>query len=831
MPMKTDPPPSAEPRRLHPFFWLFLAWPAVVFLGYLPQIDKSFPFIGVVFDAGHFPDRPWDQRMPILAESLWILLISLLIAGVTLHLGRSLREWLGLKPEDGWVRGVFNLGLGILALDAFWLGTGLNGLWFKPVWMAAGAIVSILVVHKWVRERFSQKPFRTKLSLKTKSNVTPHPNPFPQGARGMRNLFEFFSFSLEGRGQGEGEFRILKASQRKDTLVLSARDWPYLLLLACGGFYFLFALGNGLVPETFYDSLMYHLAVPADWLSFHGIRDLSSNLYANFPYGAEFYYLNGLALQGTESAKMLQVLSYGAVALLVGGWAREWAGPKAGFLALGMTLTFPLLNLNAWTTQVEGPLTLFILLFFYCLSRLLAPLRPATPWALGAGLFAGAAFSVKYSAVVGIAAGFLALAVLNYLPAKAPAFPKGAKGGPGRNPWVWLTAAFLLTAGPWLLKNLVVTGNPFFPYFPWLFSGRHLPAEGYQRLLASQQDMPVDGFLSWFTLPWRLVMVAPDDHNFVGPAALALAPLLLFFRFKDSRLKFLAWACAVYFILGLGTTRLFRFVMPAFPLLYILLGTVFGNARREIWGKAAAALSAATAVLCFFNLAALNSSYYLCAGVWTGRESREAFMDRDKIAPYYPMARWVAGELPAGARLGVVGDCRGLYYNRPFVSQSFYDEPWLVKAVRGSKDAKELGRKIRELGLDYICVNAEEGVRAANDGFSCDLTPDQWKNLDDYFRRGLEPVYRQGLQAVYRVRKDPAEWMENTLEPPVLFLSAPAARFAQDYRNQRWEEARADLKEALKLYGFSPFWRARVAEVERRLAPNRFRGASTHLLK
>ncbi len=34
----------------------------------------------------------------------------------------------------------------------------------------------------------------------------------------------------------------------------------------------------------------------------------------------------------------------------------------------------------------------------------------------------------------------------------------------------------LLILGPWLIKNLVFTGNPFFPYLMFLFSGPPLTA-------------------------------------------------------------------------------------------------------------------------------------------------------------------------------------------------------------------------------------------------------------------------------------------------------------------------------------------------------------------
>src|SRR6185369_12893799 len=119
-------------------------------------------------------------------------------------------------------------------LNLFWVGTGLVRLWYPPVWMGAGAVSLLL--------------FAWELAA-----------CFKQRVRGGNSRF-------------------------------FPRDAGYLFLFVVGLFYWLFSLFQNLAPETFYDSMVYHLAVPTYWLFQHGLTDFPSNFFSNYPYGAETYF-------------------------------------------------------------------------------------------------------------------------------------------------------------------------------------------------------------------------------------------------------------------------------------------------------------------------------------------------------------------------------------------------------------------------------------------------------------------------------------------------------------------------------------------------------------
>ncbi len=157
---------------------------------------------------------------------------------------------------------------------------------------------------------------------------------------------------------------------------------------------------QAMAPDIYFDGLVYHLSTLEFWKGHHGIADFYTNLYSYFPFGGELYFLNGYYFGGGEAAKMLNAFSAGLCALAAAGWVAEEAGPNPSFMVWTMVLTLPLVSATVWTTQVDVLLAFFTLLFFYALWRW-AGERGSLPWALAAGLLAGAALTVKYTAVLG----------------------------------------------------------------------------------------------------------------------------------------------------------------------------------------------------------------------------------------------------------------------------------------------------------------------------------------------------------------------------------------------------------------------------------------------
>ncbi len=742
------PLPAAQHRDGFIALIPVLVWAGAVFFCFFSQLDKTFHYWGLLFNADAFPPADSAQWFKVWGESLKAVLATFLIAGITWVLGRNILNVISLDISDSWIRFGFEFGFGIVSLGFFWIGTGFCGLWYAPVWQGFAVVLVLGLV--WDAFRLLRK-----LSL-------PSWNP------------------IQSIGPS------------------------YIFLVLTGLVYMALTLLVDLTPETFYDSMVYHLAVPEYWLSHHGLSDFSTNFFSNYPYGAETYFLNGLVFQGTESAKMLHAVALGVCALLAGGWARKLGGPRAGYLALGLVLTLPHFAINTWTTQVEGFLALVVVLFIYALNRWVG--SQESSWAFAAGLFAGLAVGVKYNGAIVIVA---ALAVLIFQKSvfKGKAFWKFC---------LLFAAAFLLTAGPWVLKNWVYTGNPGFPYFTSLFQGRYLPQTGYERLLTEQQGRITDHWWDWLILPWKLVISNPDSYSFAGPVALAFLPLLFLFKLKHPTLRFLVWVSLLVFIASVAVTHILRFMLPDFVLLYVLLGTVLAGGDRPAWGKGIAWVAGFSAILCFGYMADMVHYYYDFAGIFLGRQTRDQYMtDNRKMTSYYDMAQWLSAHLPEDKRLLIVGDARGLYYKQPFLTNTVFDDQTLAKLAREEKDTQGIANRLKEMGVDYLVVNGLEGIRVSGDYHHYDLTTAQWQNLDEFIQRGTQLMYSQNLQAVYGLLPQLKEKPKEESVDLVMFFAPSASQYLKDMEKRDFKNAQGDLNQTVQLYPFSVFWKKQRDDFKR----------------
>jgi hypothetical protein len=743
-------PTAAESRSGLILTSLVALWAAFVLIYYFSSIGLALDLIPSAFNIGRYPAVSFSQAFPILSESAFIILKTLFVVCLTVSWGCRVRRLFSLEPSNGWIKTALNFELGMVFLNFLWIGTGLVGIWYRPLALALGFLLI-------------SAPLLDILAFFFHRN-----HVFPK---------------------------------------LFPREASYLFLFLIGASYWLFSAAHGLVPEAFYDSMVYHLAVPQYWLLHHGLCNFPTNFFSNYPYGGELFFMNGLVAQGTESAKLLHAAAFGFCALFAGGWAREWGGERAGWLALGLILTLPVFSINTGTTQVEGVLASALLPFLYFFLGWLKNEKHPMAWGVLAGLMMGLAFSIKYTSALVVGSAFLAMIVLRSSFLKEISLRQ----------WVLFGAGALLLVGPWLVKNSLFTGNPFFPYLMPLFPGLHLTPESYERLLMEQRGRIAEGWQLLY-LPWKAVMANPDGFNFVGPMALALVPSLFLFKLRNSTLKFLAVVSLLFFVSGFCVTHILRFLGTGFILLYTLLGIVLGGGDKPYWGKAVAVVGAISAIFCFGYLSAISAHYAACAGVWTGRQTREDYlMSPGKISPYFETALWVHQNLPPDARLLVAGDARGLYYERPFLTNSVFDEQVLPQLAREEAAPEGIARRLKELGVDDLVVNGAEGVRVSTDYHHYDLTPDQWKRLDDFIQKYTQLVYQKNLQGVYRILPTP---VAPALEIPdfVLFFSQPASQFVKDAQKQQWGEAGEDLKQVLKLYPFSKFWREQKSLFDKSMA-------------
>ncbi|MBV9079642.1 MAG: hypothetical protein JO102_00820, partial [Elusimicrobia bacterium] len=210
-------------------------------------------------------------------------------------------------------------------------------------------------------------------------------------------------------------------------------------------------------PITHYDSLVYHLALPALYLREGRIASIPFNLYSAFPGGCETLYAFIMASL-PEPEYVINLLGW-ALALVLGGAAAEWSGELGGKRARSFSTalwwTTPAVLLLCQGGYVELPLAAatFLALRAFAAADGRAHAGAAM---LFSGLFGGLALSIKYT-------GAITIVLLG-----AAAAVRLMRGPRAQRHALAFAGAAAVTPAPWLIKNAFSFGNPVFPFlYQW----------------------------------------------------------------------------------------------------------------------------------------------------------------------------------------------------------------------------------------------------------------------------------------------------------------------------------------------------------------------------
>jgi hypothetical protein len=554
---------------------------------------------------------------------------------------------------------------------------------------------------------------------------------------------------------------------------------PYeLVWRTLGGFAvacFLMAMLLGsMLPPTDFDVKAYHLTGPKEFFLNSRITFLEHNVYTNFPFLTEMLCLLGMVLRGDwfRGALAGQIVLMGfapltALGLLVMG--RRWFGPPVGELAALLYLTTPWTYRISIIAYTEGGLNCYLSLTLLAVLVAVEHFRStgcARLFVL-AGLLAGSAMACKYPGLVSVVLPMAAASVLatwrrtstEYLvPSTQYSVPRtqdselSAQDAPSRFKLTSRVAlAFALgtalTIGPWLLKNLVETGNPVYPLADGVFGGRDWDAASHakwQREHRPKNHDPRD-------LPVKFIDVTAKS-DWQSPLLFGLAPLAWLFRsktrlgpeeisdfgFRISDLVRWLWLYVSYLFLSwwLLTHRIDRFWVPLIPVASLLaaIGCVWSSHR--VWrvgcGIAIGAvvtyhLGFVTSPLCGFN------GYLMDLG-------QAAELSEGKASPVHFLNQWhSARRLPPDAVILCVAEAQVFDARPRVIYNTVFDQPifrdWLAERPTDGRPDRDwpyrspdkIRQSFAEHGVTHILVNWQELLRYRTSyGYSDFVTPDRF---------------------------------------------------------------------------------------------------------
>jgi hypothetical protein len=589
------------------------------------------------------------------------------------------------------------------------------------------------------------------------------------GAVGLLRPWVLWSLTVAGLLLTSGPLWRALAAAWADSAWRPQGRFEGFLAVYCGTM-LVFALLRALAPPTAWDGLVYHLTGPKLYLEMGRVSHPLDLPYLGFPQLMGMLFTWGTGLAGERAVAPIHWF-YGALgtfALVTIG--RRWLSGVAGWLAAAVLLSARSIVMLAGQPYVDLTLLLYATLAFWALGHFLWSGPQAQRWLLLSGMLAGLALSTKYTALAlppALGLALLVSRIRNWRSAIRDAFLVGIVA--------------LIVWSPWLFKNLVLTGNPTYPFF---FGGVYW--DGYR---AEWYDRPGTGLL--YTAPWRL-LVAPWDVTIwsvegaalegfpsyaatIGPLLLALLPclLLVWQRLPLAQRRWLRAAlifCGVlygFWLWGVARSALLiqtRLLFPAFGLLALTVGAVVEGLDKLPqhplnlgWMVRAVVVGVLTLSLVSTFLLAVQERPL---GVLLGFEAEEDFLSR-QLGWYRVAVNTVNRELPSDAVVLFLWEPRSYHCQAICLPDALLDR-WLhaTQHLYGPNAAADpdgaaeiISDAWRAEGVTHVLF-CQTGYKAVLAGEFDSITEEDVAALEALQREELEEIQNFGdAYVLYRLRE------------------------------------------------------------------------------
>ena len=299
-------------------------------------------------------------------------------------------------------------------------------------------------------------------------------------------------------------------------------------------------LSMAIAPPFRFDSLVYHFYLPAYYLEAGRLVFHPRLFFWGMPQLAEMLYTALIAVGSSSTAAVLAWFVGWISILGIFGYAHERLGTSPAWIAV-----ITLLGGSSMVNLLpSGYIEWFSILFGFGLLVMLDFWERTNQrlWLVWAGIFVGLGLGIKYSnGVLFIAAVFVILVS-----------SIRSKQGLSRliKDLILLCIPAVFVASPWLIKNLLATGNPLYPFiFPSGAIDSHR--------LNFYQSPGVSTWLDTLLLPLYATIRGfeggPGYNATIGPLNLALCPLAFIgYRLRPESQRTTIRTATIISIAGIG---------------------------------------------------------------------------------------------------------------------------------------------------------------------------------------------------------------------------------------------------------------------------------------
>jgi hypothetical protein len=302
--------------------------------------------------------------------------------------------------------------------------------------------------------------------------------------------------------------------------------------------------------------------------------------------------------------------------------------------------------------------------------------------------------------------------------------------------------AALAAFSPWLIKNAVMTGNPVFPLLGGVFTSYPAGwgASEAEHFAESHAPSPDEArFSARMAALGRHVVLDPAQR--FGAVLLVLAAGGMLRRRGRATLALVAMLL-VQVLVWLFATHLYaRFAAPLLIPLLVLAGQGVVDARGRMTAPLMALMLVGAGVNLYYT-AIMYAAHVYHEGKRFDTEGGSAYFTEGALLNTQHLAT-INGELPADAKVLLVGDAKAFYYLRDVEYCVVFNRSRFVEVVEHSSTVEEILDWLRQEGFTHVYVDWAEiaRLRGSRYGFPSAITGSLFEQLEDAGLTHLEDYY------------------------------------------------------------------------------------------
>ncbi|HEX7557498.1 MAG TPA: hypothetical protein VF338_12790, partial [Leptolinea sp.] len=491
-----------------------------------------------------------------------------------------------------------------------------------------------------------------------------------------------------------------------------------------------------LAPPIKYDALMYHLVMPQTYVQQGMITHIPWLVMSGMPQATEMLYTMALWWGGLPAAAltgwMVGVLAImGIIGFFQNGFDK---GSQIGWVAAASLLAGETFASSLswayvdWTGLLFGVCCLISLFTWFNSDQV--------KFAGLAGLFAGLAFTTKYTGGILILCSLTAVLVHIFNRNRAGIHHKG-------KPFLLFCTGVCIFPLVWLIRNLILTGNPLYPFF--------LPAAEMDavRLNVYQGAASFGEWWEGFLLPIRATLWGKEASE---GYSVSIGPLLLLLGLgnllrnrplktseKNALQLGLSFFLSVWLFWAIGNrlsgyliqTRMYYSIFPAAA---VLAGLGLAAVEDFRWQNVRFSRIFGTVILLALGLSVINTLLQTikqdAIRVDTGMISQADYQDTN-LGWYAPAVRAIQS-LPSGSRVLFLYEPRGLACV-PICDPDEILDQWKISR-KGNADNASVIDQWKQKGYNYLFVN-QSGIQFLADGSDPHHPAEEVQALQDLLKQ------------------------------------------------------------------------------------------------